>query len=150
MSEIISSGDFLAVMNETFLSGGVVRFTPSGSSMIPLLNGTSDTVTLSNKPPILRKYDVIFYRRADDSLVLHRIVGCEKDGTYTLCGDNQLDFEKGVRYEDVLALMTAYSKNGKERTTSSFSYKLYSRTLLFRKKCHIALSKAYHAIFRKK
>ena len=148
MSEIISNPDFLEVMEAAFAKGSTVCFTPSGASMLPLLNGTDDTVTLSEKPKELKKYDVVFYVREGGSFVLHRIVRQEKDGTFTLSGDNQYDLEKGVRYEDVRALMTACTHNGAEMSLSSFSYRLYVRWNVFKKYSMMTLLKVYRRLFR--
>lgn len=149
MSEIISNSDFLELMEEAFSIGSTICFTPSGSSMLPLLDGKSDTVTLSKKPPALKKYDVIFYVRESGAFVLHRIIRCEPDGTYTLCGDNQYGLEKGVRYENVKAVMTGYTHEGKEISVTSFSYRFYSRRNVLKKYIRMALSKVYHSLFRK-
>ena len=150
MNETISRLDFLELMEEAFSRESTVCFTPGGRSMLPLLDGKTDTVTLSKKPPKLHKYDVIFYVRKGGVFVLHRIVRCEKDGTYTLSGDSQYYLEKGVRYEDVKAIMTAYEKNGRTYRVTAFSYKLYARFNILKKYARMALVKVYHTLFRKK
>ncbi|MBQ6536260.1 MAG: hypothetical protein IJI40_05735, partial [Firmicutes bacterium] len=43
--------------------------------------------------------------RENGAVVLHRIIRCEKDGTFTLSGDHQYYLEKGVRYDDVKAII---------------------------------------------
>ena len=50
MSEFIAPADFIAVMQESFDRGQDVTFTPSGNSMLPMLDGKKDQVTLSKKP----------------------------------------------------------------------------------------------------
>ena len=148
MIETISNPDFLALMEEAFKRGSTVCFTPSGSSMLPMLNGTTDTVTLSQKPPELKPYDVIFYVREGGVFVLHRIVRCEKDGSFTLSGDNQYYLEEGVRYEDVKALMTSFTHKGKECSVTSFSYRFYIRRMILKKRIRMCLSAIYHRVFR--
>lgn len=147
MSEIIPNKDFLELMEEAFSNGTTICFTPSGSSMLPLLDGRRDTVTLKKKPAQLRKYDVIFYVRKSGAFVLHRIVRCEKDGTYTLSGDNQYYLEKGVRYEDVKAVMAAYTKDGEEKSLSALSYRAYSRYNVLKKYIRMALVRVYRSLF---
>ncbi|MBQ6153579.1 MAG: S24/S26 family peptidase [Ruminococcus sp.] len=146
MIERISNPDFLELMEEAFSRGSTVCFTPSGTSMLPMLNGTTDTVTLSKKPSQLHQYDVIFYVREGGVFVLHRIVKCEKDGTFTLSGDSQYYLEKGVRYEDVKALMTSYTHLGKERSVTSFSYQFYIRRMILKKRIRMFLSSVYHKV----
>lgn len=148
MTETIQNQDFLELMEEAFESGATVCFTPTGTSMLPMLNGTTDTVTLSKKPSALHRYDVIFYVREGGVIVLHRIIKCESDGTYTLLGDNQYDPEKGVRYEDVKAVMTAYTHLGRERSVTSFSYRFYVWRLMLKKRIRKFLSTIYHKLFK--
>lgn len=149
MSEIISNVDFLELMEEAFAKDSTVCFTPSGVSMLPLLNGTDDTVTLKKKPGKLNKYDVIFYVRENGAFVLHRIIRCEKDGTFTLSGDHQYYLEKGVRYDDVKAIMSAYTHDGEERSPSGFSYQLYVCFNVCKKYMMMVLLKVYRLVFRK-
>ncbi|MEE3491372.1 S24/S26 family peptidase [Ruminococcus sp.] len=149
MSEFISSADFLAVMQESFERGQELIFTPSGSSMLPMLDGKNDKVTFSKKPDQLKKYDVAFYvRRKTNQLVLHRMVGFTKDGAYIFSGDNQYYYEYGVGDDDVLALMTSFTHNGKTYRTSDLSYRFYIRRMMLKKRLRRFASMIYHKIFK--
>ena len=150
MSEHISNREFLAVMKEAFKRGQELKFTPSGSSMLPMLDGESDTVTLGAKPDRLKKYDVAFYRRASGQLVLHRVVKVSRDGTYVFCGDNQYGYEPGVKHEDILALMTAFSRGGKDRQTTNPSYRFYIHRMMAKKRLRRCLGRVYHMFFKRK
>ena len=57
-----------------------VMLTVTGGSMLPLLAGGRDRVTLGPVPERLRRGEVLLYRRADGSYVLHRLTGFEQDG----------------------------------------------------------------------
>ncbi len=117
--------------------------------MKPMLDGVKDKVTFSPKPDRLKKYDVAFYcRPATGQLVLHRMIGFTSDGGYIFCGDNQHSYEYGVTDADVLALMTAYTHRGKERSIHSLRYRMYSRWIVFIKKPRRLLSKIYHTLKR--
>lgn len=115
--------------------------------MLPMLNGVDDKVTFSPKPDRLRKFDVAFYRRRDTGqLVLHRMIGFDADGGYIFSGDNQYCCEYGVTDGDVLALMTAFTHKGRERSVHSLRYRLYCRRIVLKKKARMSLSKLYHRI----
>ena len=121
----ITSMDLLAeLMSKPLGEGKTVKFTVVGSSMYPLLRNGVDNVFLSSKTTP-GKYDVILYRRKDGSYVLHRIVGVKKDG-FVLCGGNQLKTESPVISKDVVAVMTAFERNGREIPKNKLWYRLYS------------------------
>lgn len=148
MSEYISPDAFVAIMQESFDRGQELIFTPSGTSMLPMLDGKSDKVTFSVKPDKLKKYDVAFYvRRRTDQLVLHRMIGFTKSGEYIFCGDNQLSYEYGVGDDDILALMTSFTHNGKEHQVTDISYRLYVRRMMLKKRLRRFAGRVYHKIF---
>ena len=122
---------------------------PSGTSMLPLLNGKTDKVTFSEKPERLKKYDVALYRRPHSGqLVLHRMIGFTKEGGYIFSGDHQYGFEYGITDADVLALMTAYTRGGRERSVTSFGYRVYCRAMLFTKRLYHLAVRVYRKVFK--
>ena len=134
-------------MQESFDRGQELIFTPSGSSMLPMLDGKHDKVTFSEKPDKLKKYDVAFYvRRKTNQLVLHRMIGFTKNGEYIFSGDNQYYYEYGVGDEDVLALMTSFTHNGKQYAVTDFSYRFYIRRMMLKKRLRMFAVKMYHKI----
>lgn len=150
MNDIISSADFVEVMNECFQRGQCLTFTPSGVSMLPMLGGKNDNVTLSPKPERLKKYDVALYiRPKTNQLVLHRMIGFTNSGEYIFSGDNQYYYEYGVGDEKVLALMTAFRHDGKAFSPDDFLYKLYIRRMMLKKRLRIFAGRVYRAVFKK-
>ena len=150
MSERISNREFLAVMQEAFDRGQQIRFTPSGTSMLPMLDGENDTVTFAPPPKRLKKYDVAFYQRANGQLVLHRAVGFSDDGGYIFCGDNQYNYEYGITDENILALMVAFTHKGKKHTTGDVSYRFYIHRMMLKKRLRKIAVKVYRKIFKRK
>lgn len=128
----IELADVSDVMLEVLKSGGEVRFVSNGWSMAPLLSNGGQQVILRVPQKPLKKGDIIFYRRKSGQFVLHRIVRV-KDGTYTLCGDNQTEFEPGVGQEQVIAKMIGYMKGGKRYDLSGWRYYLYKKSLPLRR-----------------
>ncbi len=93
--------------------------------MLPMLRQGVDTVVLSPVPEQLRKYDIPFYRRDNGQFVLHRIVAVGE--SYTCIGDNQFELEPGVRKEQVIAVVSAFSRGGREIPVTSLGYRCYCR-----------------------
>lgn len=147
MSEHISDADFIAVMNEAFSRGQQIKFTPTGRSMLPMLDGVTDTVTFDKKPAHLHKYDVAFYQRPNGQLVLHRVIDIADDGSYVFSGDGQYYYEYGIIDENILALMVAFTHKGVEHSVSDTSYRLYIRWMMLKKRSRILAAKIYHRIF---
>ena len=140
-------------MNSTFeeqleLCGRLVYYNV-GDSMMPLLKENRDLMVLEKPPRAVRKYDAVLYKRENGQYVMHRIIGEREDG-FVLCGDNRFCKEYGVKREQILALLTAVVRNGKEIRYDSFLYKLYVhlwcdlffiRALILRIIFHIKFSK---------
>ena len=112
------------LIEEVIKSGNNAELTVFGTSMEPfLLHGVS-RVRLS-KVENLTNGDVVLYRRDSGAYVLHRIVAI-KNGFYTMCGDNQCVLEHGIRRDQILAVMIAFSRDGSEWNDSSeIAYKTY-------------------------
>ena len=149
MSERIAPQEFVELLHEAFDRGQELIFTPSGTSMLPMLDGREDKVTFSPKSGRLRKYDVAFYRRsATGQLVLHRVVGFTRDGGYLFCGDNQCSLERGVSDDDILAVMTSFTHKGREYAATSPRYRIYSRYIVLRKGLRRFMLRIYRRIKR--
>ena len=115
----------LPLMQEYLENGKRVTFSPRGTSMLPMLREGRDTVTLSPLPGKLKKYDLPLYRRDDGQFVLHRIV--EVEDTYTCMGDNQFVREYGIRQDQLIGLVTAFQRDGKEYAVTDLRYRIYCR-----------------------
>lgn len=121
----IKLDDAMPIIKEKLASGGTVTFSPRGTSMLPMLREGRDTITLSPAPKKLRKYDIPFYQRENGQYVLHRIV---KTGeSYTCIGDNQFVYEKGVKQEQIIALCTAFTRDGREYSANAMRWRMYAR-----------------------
>lgn len=113
------------LMMERLAVGQSVRFTPKGTSMLPMLRHGKDTVMLSPLPARLKKYDLPLYQRDNGQYVLHRVIRVGDD--YTCMGDNQFVPEPGLRHDQMIGLVTAFSRKGKEYTVQHPGYRLYCR-----------------------
>ena len=117
--------DLMPLIREQLAAGKTVRFSPRGTSMLPMLRQGKDQVVLSPLPEKLKKYDLPLYQRKNGQFVLHRIVGV--GDTYTCLGDNQFDVEPGLGHEQMIALVTAFTRDGREIPVTAWHYRLYCR-----------------------
>ena len=117
----------LPAMEETLAAGGTVKLPITGTSMLPLLVAGRDTVILKKADLPLKLFDLPLYRRKDGAFVLHRVVAVEKDGTYTMCGDNQWVKEPGIAGEQIIGVVEAVERKGKLLPVQSFRYRAYVR-----------------------
>ena len=117
--------DMMPLIRERLAAGQSVRFSPRGTSMLPMLRQGRDTVVLSPLPARLRKYDLPLYQRADGQYVLHRVVAAGE--SYTCIGDNQFELERGLTHGQMIALVTAFTRDGRECRVTSPGYRLYCR-----------------------
>lgn len=115
----------MPLFREQFAAGNSVKFSPRGISMLPMLRQGIDSVVLSPLPEKLKKYDLPLYRRDNGQYVLHRIV--EAGDTYTCVGDNQFVYEKDLRYDQMIAVVTAFDRGKKSRSVQGLGYKSYCR-----------------------
>lgn len=116
--------ELMPVIREQLAQGNSVSFSPRGVSMLPMLRQGRDTVELSPLTGRLKKYDLPLYRRDNGQYVLHRVV--EADETYTCVGDNQFELERGLRHDQMIALVTAFTRNGKRIAVDNIWYLRYS------------------------
>ncbi len=116
----------MPLIREQLNKGQTVRFSPRGTSMLPLLRHGKDSVELSPLPEKLKKYDIIFYQRPNGHYVLHRIIGIAND-QYTCMGDHQYVSEPGITHESVIAIVSGIYRGNRHYTASSLLYRIYSR-----------------------
>lgn len=115
------------IMEEQINAGGEVKFSPKGVSMLPLIRQGIDSVVLIKAPDRLKKYDLPLYRRPDGHFVLHRVVEVKKN-SYTMCGDNQLLREKGVKPDWILAIVKGFYRGDTYVSVENSEYQNYVRT----------------------
>jgi hypothetical protein len=103
-----------------------VRFTPSGNSMRPFIEGEKDSVVLAplNNPP--RKGDILLARvQVVDrkTFVLHRVLRMEEneqETIFVLQGDGNLQGEEKCAKEDIIGIVKRIEyPSGKRKICSS-------------------------------
>lgn len=105
-------------------NGGVAQLNVTGYSMMPMVHHRRDRVQLATITGKEKIGDVIFYRRENGKYILHRVVDKTKDG-FICCGDNQAEKEL-VLPQQLLAVMTGFTRNGKTYSVTHPAYRLYT------------------------
>ena len=123
VEEQLAMADIAPVIQERLAAGQSVRFSPRGISMLPMIRQGKDSVVLSAVRGRLKKYDIPLYRRDDGKYILHRIM--DVSDTYTCIGDHQYVQEKGVRQDQVIAVVTAFYRGEKRYEVSHAGYRVY-------------------------
>lgn len=136
--------DYADTIREVMDSGGEFTLYPRGTSMLPLIVQGRDSVTLV-KAEEFRTGDIAFYQRENGQYVLHRVIAADGE-TYTMCGDNQLAPEYGVKPEQIIAKAAYITRKGSKITPRSLPYRLY--VLLWRsffiRRVYFKLRRVFH------
>lgn len=114
-TRIMAPGELLEEYRRVLLEEDAVQSLPliiSGNSMSPFLIHGRDTVFLSRLTRSARRGDMLLYQRTNGSYVLHRVYAVTAEG-YTMVGDAQTVLEKGIRPEQVIAIVTKVIRKGK-------------------------------------
>ena len=115
--------NLMPLFRERLAAGQKIQFSPRGVSMLPMLRQGIDSVILSPVPEKLKKYDLPLYQRDDGKYILHRIV--EAGETYTCIGDNQYAYERGLRHDQMIAVVTAFTRGKREISVRYPLYRIY-------------------------
>jgi hypothetical protein len=110
---------------EKLLSDGqTIQIEPIGYSMYPLfLPGRDYAILQKADPSSLKRGDVVLYRRTNGMLVLHRIWKSTRLGFY-MVGDNQVETEGPLDPSQMIGILVAFIRKGKEVSTNRLTYKI--------------------------
>lgn len=110
---------------EELSKSGVLMYTNVGTSMLPLIRQHRDLLIIRRPEGRLKRYDIPLYKRPSGKYVLHRVMRVKKDG-YIICGDNRYLLERDITDADIIGVLTAIVRNGKEISVDSFACRLYA------------------------
>ena len=91
--------------------------------MYPMLRNRRDTIVVKPYEGRLKKYDVPLYK-SGNNYVLHRIIEVLPD-SYVIRGDNCINKEYGITDQDILGVLVAFHRDGKEVNMSGIGYRAY-------------------------
>ena len=122
--------------------GKEVKLTVTGYSMYPVLRSITDCVLLE-KAGILKKYDVVLFKRQNGSYILHRIIK-KKGDILTIAGDNEKTKEYPVDVSSCMARMKGFWRGDKYHSTDELWYRIYSAFWLMIFPLRSFAAKTYH------
>ena len=140
----------MAVIEEELAKHGSYASCATGESMRPLLRNKRDVVIIEPIVEAPKKYDVILYRGADGSYILHRVVKKRLDCLVTR-GDNTY-VNEFVPNSALVGRMTAFNRDGIHTDVTDAAYIRYSkRRVCFypARKCYVGMRAFLGKIKRK-
>lgn len=130
MSETDSGIDKMDI-EELLIQGKTVQIKPQGYSMYPVIvPGRDEAVVAPVNPDMVKRGDVILYRRDESILVLHRIWKRKGNELY-LVGDNQKEIEGPLRPDQVRGILTELIRKGRRISADNIIYRVLTRIWLF-------------------
>lgn len=135
---------------EKLLSRGkTVQVNPIGYSMYPLLVPGRDAVRIVKADPaLLRRGDVVLYRREGSILVIHRVWKRRGDEFYFV-GDNQSEVEGPLPERQIRGKMIGFERKGRYVSAANPIYRLLSGIWLLLRPMRPAISRGVHALKRR-
>ena len=142
--KIIDTREYVSVLRELTEEGKAVSMRIAGNSMVPFLVHERDYIYFKKPDRILRKGDMVFYQRRDESFVMHRI--CKvKDGQYYMVGDGQTVIEGPIEEYQIFALITQVKRKGKISKSGDFCWDFFEKIWINLIPYRPLLSKIYRA-----
>lgn len=124
MDYLMNEEEFIRIIEDKFLKSENVNLTVTGNSMVPFLVHKRDSVILSAPDDIIRKGDILFYRRKNGKCVLHRVKKITDHGLYFI-GDSQNTIEGPLDKSCVLAKCNSVIRKGKLIDNKSIIWKFF-------------------------
>lgn len=123
----------MTTFEEILAQQGVLMYTNTGTSMMPLLRQHRDVLIIRTKPEgRLSRLDVPLYKRDNGQYILHRVLWV-REHDYVLCGDNQWYPERGITDRHIIGVLDAVVRDGRtiplratpEHPNVSWKYRFY-------------------------
>ena len=110
-------------IEELLLQGNTIQLKPLGYSMYPLfVPGRDQAVLTPVDTKMLRRGDVVLYRRDESILVLHRIWK-RKGNEFYLVGDNQKEIEGPLRPDQIKGILVEIIRKGRRFSVKNPAYR---------------------------
>ncbi|MEZ3559887.1 MAG: hypothetical protein K1V86_10555 [Duncaniella sp.] len=105
--------EWFEAVNLRLSEGGIVKFSPKGFSMWPVIRPDTDTVYISRTAEYSRSDIVLAFCEHPRGVFLHRISQVLPDGVI-LMGDTNLYQTERCRYADVIGKIVGIERDGYE------------------------------------
>lgn len=114
------------IIKTSIAENGVFSLTVTGTSMTPTLYSKRDIVHLvSTKCKTPEKYDIVLFKRADGTIILHRIIKKLSDSKFLINGDSQV-WTEVIKSSQIIAVAKSYSRNNKTVICGTTGYNIKS------------------------
>ena len=115
---------------------GIINLNETGAFLFEKLQNDCEKADLLKA--MLDEYEVSEEKAsADIDTFIQKLreadVNFGRDGSYTMCGDNQFAVEKGITDDDVIGVVTAFYRKGKPYTVDSMKYRAYLEFMFYSK-----------------
>ncbi|MBP3522449.1 MAG: S24/S26 family peptidase [Clostridia bacterium] len=125
-ARLVDTAEYVGVLRGLVEEGHEVSMLVSGSSMSPFLIHLRDTIYFKKPDRPLRAGDIVFYQRDSGQYVMHRILRARGD-VYDIIGDAQTEVERGVRRDQIFAIITRVKRKGKLIGPGDFWWTFFAR-----------------------
>ena len=123
---VVDTREYVSMLRGLVEEGHEVSMLVSGSSMSPFLIHLRDTIYFKKPDRPLRAGDMVFYQRDSGQYVMHRILRVRGDA-YDIIGDAQIEVERGVRRDQIFAVITRIRRKGKLIGPGDFWWTFFAR-----------------------
>ena len=125
-ARLVDTAEYVGVLRGLVEEGHEVSMLVSGSSMSPFLIHLRDTIYFKKPDRPLRAGDIVFYQRDSGQYVMHRILRARGEA-YDIVGDAQTEIERGVRRDQIFAIITRVKRKGKLIGPGDFWWTFFAR-----------------------
>ena len=108
-----------------FYKGGVENLLFIGVRMHHLIYNNVDSLKKKRPDAKLKKNDIALFKGTNEQFILHRVKRINSNGSYDFCGDNCWTSEKDIRHEQIIGVVTEFTRNGKKHSVKEPLYRLY-------------------------
>lgn len=92
------------IIRALLANGETFSFCPHGTSMLPTIHPGRDSVSIVRLDGRASLFDILLYKRPNGKFVLHRVIAVGEED-YTLCGDNRVEIERGVKDDQIIGVL---------------------------------------------
>ena len=121
----LNYSDFIT--QEVLTQGFSISLKGRGFSMYPFVRTGDKLFIQPVKMDELNIGDIVFYRRAQNFFIAHRLIKKIDQMTMLTKGDNRSDYDEPVSADIVLGRVVSINRNGKTINLESWSNKIVSR-----------------------
>ena len=143
---VIDTVEYVDMLRNLTESGNTVNMLISGNSMAPFLIHQRDYIYFEKPKRELKKGDPVFYQRDNGQYIMHRICRVNPDGSYDMIGDNQRGIEKGIRRDQIFALIIMIKRKDKLIKPGDLWWEFFSKIWVNIIPCRGIVQKIYRGL----